>query len=362
MLRQFIIATILAASTNTYATLKREPFAKTADGQPVERITLTNKNGLTARIITWGATLTEFHAPDRAGKFADVTLGFDSAEPWLNPHPFFGAVAGRFANRIAKGKFTIDGKEWKLATNNGENHLHGGNVGFDKRNWTFEPAGENAARFSYTSPDGEEGYPGTLKVSVTYTLTDANELRLDYEATTDKATVVNLTNHAYWNLGASPDILGHELQLPAAKYVEVDAGSIPTGKLAASVGPMDFQKPKLIGKDIASVAGAPGGGFDHNWCIDGWVAGKQNFAGELYDPSSGRVMRVSTSEPGIQFYTGNYLKDVAGKSGRIYGKHSGLCLETQHFPDAPNHPAFATTTLRPGEAFRSATVYQFSVR
>ena len=342
--------------------MKREPFAKSADGQAVERITITNKNGLTARFITWGASLTELHAPDRAGKFADVTLGFDTAEPWLQPHPFFGATAGRFANRVAKGKFTIDGKEWTLATNNGANHLHGGVVGFDKRNWTMEATSENSARFTYTSPDGEEGYPGTLKVSVTYTLTDADELRLDYEATTDKATIVNLTNHTYWNLGASPDILAHELRLPAATYVAVDAGSIPTGQLAPSAEAMDFQKAKVIGKDIAALATAPGGGYDHNWVIDGWVAGKQAFAAELYDASSGRVMRVSTTEPGIQFYTGNYIKNVAGKSGRTYGKFAGLCLETQHFPDAPNQPTFAPTTLRPGETFRSTTVYQFSVR
>ena len=342
--------------------MKREPFAKSADGQAVERITITNKNGLTARFITWGASLTELHAPDRAGKFADVTLGFDTADPWLQPHPFFGATAGRFANRVAKGKFTIDGKEWTLATNNGANHLHGGVVGFDKRNWTMEATSENSARFTYTSPDGEEGYPGTLKVSVTYTLTDADELRLDYEATTDKATIVNLTNHTYWNLGASLDILAHELRLPAATYVAVDAGSIPTGQLAPSAEAMDFQKAKVIGKDIAALATAPGGGYDHNWVIDGWVAGKQAFAAELYDASSGRVMRVSTTEPGIQFYTGNYINNVAGKSGRTYGKFAGLCLETQHFPDAPNQPTFAPTTLRPGETFRSTTVYQFSVR
>ena len=311
---------------------------------------------------TWGATLAELHAPDRDGKLADVTLGFDAPAPWLKPHPFFGSIAGRFANRIAKGKFSIDGKEWTLATNNGANHLHGGKSGFDKRNWTVEATTENSVRLAYTSPDGEEGYPGTLRTSLTYTLTDANELRLDYEATTDKATVVNLTNHTYWNLGSSPDILAHELRLAAANYVAVDEGSIPTGKLAASENSMDFQKAKAVGKDIAALASAPGGGFDHNWVIDGWSAGKLSLAAELYDPASGRVMRVTTTEPGVQFYTGNYLKDVAGKAGRVYGKHGGLCLETQHFPDAPNQPTFATTVLRPGEKFRSTTVHEFSVR
>ena len=342
--------------------MKREIFAKTDDGATVERFTVTNKNGLTARIITWGATLTELHSPDRDGKLADVTLGFDTPAPWLKPHPFFGCIAGRFANRIAKGKFTIDGKEWTLATNNGANHLHGGKSGFDKRNWSVESATENSVRLGYTSPDGEEGYPGTLRTSITYTLTDANELRLDYEATTDKPTVVNLTNHTYWNLSGRPDILRHELRLAAANFVPVDDGSIPTGKLAAAEGAMDFRNAKEIGKHIAELATSPGGGYDHNWVIDDWNAGKLSFAAELYDPGSGRVMRVTTTEPGVQFYTGNYLKDVEGKAGRVYGKHGGLCLETQHFPDAPNQPAFPTTALRPGEKLRSTTVHQFGVR
>ena len=360
MLRPLILSAILTATT--HADMKREPFAKSDDGATVERFTLTNKNGLTARIITWGATLTELHAPDRNGKLADVTLGFDTPAPWLKPHPFFGSTAGRFANRIAKGKFTLDGKEWTLATNNGANHLHGGKVGFDKRNWAVEATTENSVRFSYTSPDGEEGYPGTLRTSLTYTLTDANELRLDYEATTDKPTIVNLTNHTYWNLGNSADILSHELRLAAANYLAVDANSMPTGKLATSEGTMDFQKAKPVGKDIAALASAPGGGFDHNWVIDGWEAGKSALAAELFDPASGRVMRITTTEPGVQFYTGNYIKNVAGKAGHTYGKHAGLCLETQHFPDAPNQPTFATTVLRPGETFRSTTVHQFSVR
>jgi aldose 1-epimerase len=363
MLRPTLLATIVATfTTTTYADLKREPFAKTADGQTVERITLTNKNGLVARIITWGATLTELHAPDRDGRMADITIGFDKPEQWLKPHPFFGCTAGRFANRIARGKFSIDGTEYSVTVNNGENHLHGGKVGFDKRVWIVEAVGLDAVRLSYTSPDGEEGFPGTLKAVVTYTLNDANELRLDYEATTDKPTVVNLTNHTYWNLGNSADILGHELQMPAAKYVEVDAGSIPTGVLAAAEGAMDFQKAKVIGRDIAALAGAPGGGFDHNWVIDGWTAGKMHTAAELHDPSSGRVLRITTTEPGIQFYSGNYVKDVAGKGGRVYGKYAGLCLETQHFPDAPNQPSFASTILRPGETFRSTTVHHFSAK
>ena len=342
--------------------MKSEPFAKTDDGATVERFTIINKNGLTARIITWGASLTELHAPDRAGKLADVTLGFDEPASWLKPHPFFGATAGRFANRIAKGKFTLDGKEYTLATNDGANHLHGGKVGLDKRNWSVAGTTENSVSLTYTSPDGEEGYPGTLRTTLTYTLTDDNELRLDYEATTDKPTVLNLTNHTYWNLGSSADILSHELHLPATTYVAVDAGSIPTGILPPAEGAMDFQKPKIIGKDIAALASAAGGGYDHNWVIDGWAAGKMHLAAELHDPTSGRVLRITTTEPGMQFYSGNYVKDVAGKGGKTYGKFAGLCLETQHFPDAPNQPTFASTVLRPGETFRSTTVHQFSVQ
>ncbi|MEK0449026.1 MAG: hypothetical protein RL088_1294 [Verrucomicrobiota bacterium] len=362
MLRPFLAVAMIATTTTMHANLTKEPFAKTADGDAVERVTITNKNGLIVRVITWGASITEVHAPDRTGKLADVTLGFDEPEPWLKPHPFFGCIAGRFANRIAKGKFSIDGREWTLATNNGENHLHGGKSGFDKRNWRIVSAEGATVKLAYSSPDGEEGYPGKLDVAVAYTLTDSNELRIDYEAVTDRPTVLNLTNHAYWNLGSGADILGHELQLPASKFVPVDAGSIPTGNLAAAEGAMDFTKPKLIGKDIGALSSAPGGGFDHNWVIDGWNPGQLTFAGELHDPSSGRLMRVSTTEPGIQFYTGNYLKDVAGKSGRTYGKHAGLCLETQHFPDSPNQPSFPSTVLRPGETFKSTTVYHFTVK
>jgi aldose 1-epimerase len=342
--------------------IQREPFATTADGQAVERFTITNRHGLIARVITYGATLTELHAPDRAGKLADVTLGFDTPEPWLKPHPFFGAVAGRYGNRIAKGRFTLDGKEYTLAVNNGANHLHGGKVGFDKRNWKAAIAADNTVAFTYDSPAGEEGYPGALHVAVAYGLTDANELTLTYTATTDAPTVLNLTNHTYWNLSGAPDILAHDLRIPAARYTAVDAGSIPTGELAPATGFMDFTKAKPIGRDIAALKDAPGGGYDHNYVLDGWEPGKTVTAAELTDPTSGRVMTVTTTEPGVQFYTGNYLKAVAGKGGRTYEKHAGLCLETQHFPDSPNHPKFPTVVLRPGETFRSKTVYQFSVK
>jgi aldose 1-epimerase len=339
--------------------MHREPFATTADGQPVERFTLTNAHGLTARLITWGASLTELHTPDRDGKFADVTLGFDTPEPWLLAHPFFGCVAGRFANRIAHGRFTLDGKAYTLATNDGSHHLHGGKVGFDKKNWRAEAAGKNAVRFHLTSPAGEEGYPGKLEVALTYTLTDDNELRLDYEATTDAPTVLNLTNHTFFNLGAAPDILAHELTLPAHRFTAVDAQSIPTGELTEARGAMDFTTAKPIGRDLAALKDAPGGGYDHNFLLDAWQPGQLTPAGTLRDPASGRVMTVTTTEPAIQFYSGNYLKAVEGKAGKTYEKHAGVCLETQHYPDSPNRPEFPSTTLRPGETFRSTTVYRF---
>jgi aldose 1-epimerase len=356
------LAMLAVTATGATPTMKREPFAKTADGQAVERFTLTNRNGVTASFITWGASLTELLVPDRNKKFADVTLGFDKPEPWLKPHPFFGCVAGRFANRIAGGKFTLDGKTFQLATNNGANHLHGGNSGFDKRNWNAAVAGVGTVIFTYTSPDGEEGYPGKLDVSVTYTLTDDDELRIDYEATTDKPTVLNLTNHTYWNLGAAPDVLGHELRLNATRFTAVDSASIPTGELAPAKDAMDFTTAKPVGRDIAALKDSPGGGYDHNFILDGWKPNELTLAAEVRDPVSGRTMTVTTTEPAVQFYTGNYLKAVAGRAGRVYEKHAGLCLETQHYPDSPNRPEFPTTTLKPGEKFRSTTIYKFSAK
>jgi aldose 1-epimerase len=343
-------------------TVQKEIFGKLNNGDPVEIFTITNSQGLRAKVMTWGAVLVAMEVPDRAGELADVTLGFDKLEPYLRRHPYFGTTTGRYANRIAKGEFTLDGKTYKLATNNGPNHLHGGLVGFDMRNWKAEPLA-NGVRFSYTSPDGEEGYPGTLKTAVTYTLTDKDELRIDYEATTDKPTIVNLTNHAYWNLAgeSAGDILGHELTLRASKFTPVDETSIPTGKIdPVAGGPMDFTKPKTIGKDFAQVAAGPGG-YDHNFVIDQPTPGALALAAEVREPKSGRVMKVSTTEPGVQLYTGNYLDGVVvGKGGKPYKKHAALCLETQHFPDSPNHSNFPSTVLRPGETFRSTTVYAFS--
>lgn len=339
-------------------------FGHAPDGSPVHSFTLANRHGLKARLITWGAGLVEMHAPDRHGAFADVTLGFDTLDGYLTRHPYFGVTTGRYANRIAGGKFTLDDTAYTLATNDGAHHLHGGVKGLDQKNWRAEPGpSASSVRFTLTSPDGDEGYPGNLHIAVTYSLNDDNELRIDYEATTDKPTVLNLTNHAYWNLAGAGagEILRHELKLHAHRFTPVDAGSIPTGEMApVAGGPMDFTQPKLISKDIAQMAGTPGG-YDHNYVLDPSPPSALTLAAEVRDPSSGRVLTICTTEPGIQFYTGNYLDGtVTGKGGKVYRKHFGLCLETQHFPDSPNHPHFPSTVLRPGQTFHSTTVHRFS--
>ncbi len=341
-----------------------EPFGKTQDGQAVEVYTLKNAHGLTAKVITYGAILTEMHVPDKAGNFADVTLGFNDLKDYLKGHPFFGATTGRYANRIAGGKFAIDGKEFKLAVNNGPNSLHGGLKGFDKVLWKARevqnPLGPSV-RFEYTSADGEEGYPGNLEVVVVYTLTNNNELRIDYGAETDKPTVVNLTNHAYWNLAGEGQgtILDHQLQILATQFTPVDDTSIPTGEFKNVEGtPMDFLKPHTIGERIAR---APNGnGYDHNFVLRKTGPGTLDLAAVLKDPKSGRVMQVLTSEPGIQLYTANYLDgSLTGKSGGKYVKNGAVCLETQHFPDSPNKPSFPSTVLRPGERYMTTTVHRF---
>lgn len=345
-----------------FAEVQHAPAFTTPDGA-VEVWTLTNKAGLRARVIAWGATLVEMSAPDRDGQLADVTLGFDALARYAQPHPFFGSIAGRYANRIANGRFAIDGRPFTLATNNGANHLHGGTRGFDKRIWQAEARGSDAVRFSYTSADGEEGYPGKLQVAVTYKLTDANELWIAYEATTDLPTVVNLTNHAYWNLAGRGDVLGHELKLNAKFITAVDAALIPTGLYLPVAGTaLDFTKAKPIGQDIAQLKGEGSpGGYDHNYVLDSKNA-ELTLAAEVRDPASGRTMRVHTTQPGVQLYTGNHLKGVAGRGGQAYDAHAGVCLETQHFPDSPNHPNFPTTVLRPGETFRSLTIHEFAAK
>jgi aldose 1-epimerase len=349
--------------------VKREPFGKMPDGKPVERFTLTNPGGMELRAISYGGIITSLRVPDRNGKLADVVLGFDNLEGYLADHPFFGAIIGRYGNRIAKGQFALDGKTYKLATNNGPNHLHGGVKGFDKVLWSAEPVpGKNAVVFTRTSPDGEEGYPGNLRVQVTYTLTDENEVLVDYRATTDKPTVVNLTQHSYFNLGgqASGDILGHQLMLNAEWYTPVDDTLIPTGELAPVDGtPFDFRKPTAIGARIghADPQLKNGQGYDHNWVLKRTGSGTGlQLAARVSEPTTGRTLEIRTTEPGIQFYSGNFLDGkLTGKEGAQYKHRTGFCLETQHFPDSPNKPKFPSTTLRPGTEYRSSTVFAFGV-
>ncbi|MBL9126977.1 MAG: galactose mutarotase [Verrucomicrobiales bacterium] len=342
-----------------------QDFGSMPDGALVKRVTLRNANGCIARFTSYGAMLTELHVPDRSGKLADVVLGFDSLAPYLAGHPFFGNTTGRYANRIAGGKFVLDGTTYTLAVNNGPNHLHGGLKALDKQNWetqTFDDPRGPSVRFRHRSPDGAEGYPGNLEVVVTYTLTEGNELRIDYEAKTDKATVINLTNHSYFNLkGAGEgDVLGHVLQLSAARYTPGDEGLIPTGEILSVAGtPLDFRTPLAIGARWDALPEKLKG-YDHNFVLNDWAPGKLVDCAVLYEPTSGRRMRVRTTEPGVQVYTAIHLRGVVGKGGKTYSPYYGVCLETQHFPDSPNKPHFPTTVLRPGETFRSTTVYGFS--
>jgi aldose 1-epimerase len=354
------------ARSETEMSLKKESFGKTSDGQAVDLYTLTNKHGLKAKVMTYGATLTAVETPDRKGKIENVTLAMPSLAEYEKGHPFFGSVAGRFANRIAKGKFTLDGKEYTLATNDGENHLHGGTKGFDKKVWKAEPieAGDAVGvKLTYESPDGEEGYPGKLVATVAYTLTDDNELKMDYTATTDKPTHVNLTNHAYWNLGGagSGDVLGHQLVINADRFVPVDAGLTPLGPLENVKGtPMDFTRPQTIGARIDDVKGGPShGGYDHCYVLNKTAGEAVTLAARVVEPKSGRVMEVYTTQPGVQLYTGNFL-DGGPRSGG-YKVHEAFCLETEHYPDSPNHPDYPSTVLKPGETYRETTVHKFSV-
>lgn len=325
---------------------------------------LKNKNGTEVHVINYGGIITKILTKNKAGKIGDIVLGFDKAEDYQKhpEHPYFGALIGRYGNRIAKGRFTLDGKEYKLAVNNGPNHLHGGIKGFDKVFWDTKQTG-NKIELSYLSKDGEEGYPGNLKVNVTYELTDADELKINYMAETDKPTPLNLTQHSYFNLSADAGstILDHEIQINADEITEVDADLTPTGKMKkVNWNEMDFNEPKVIGKDIAKVK--EGGGYDHNYVLRGKM-GELKQAATLYHPKSGRFMEVWTTEPGLQFYSGNFLDGkLTGKNKDAYVKNDGLCLETQHFPDSPNHANFPSTILRPGNKYTSTTVYKFSVK
>ena len=346
-------------------TLRSDSFGGMPDGTPVRIYTLANGRGMTVKITEYGGILTELWVLDRQGKPGNVVLGFDKLEEYTKGHPFFGAIAGRVANRIAKGKFTLDGQEYTLAVNNGPNHLHGGKAGFDKKVWKSRPLPVNgraaAVEFSYTSVDGEEGYPGTLSVKVTYTFTDENELQIDYEAVTDKATPVNLTNHSYFNLAGGGDVLGHLLWLNADRYTPADAGLIPTGEISPVQGTgLDFTQPRRIGEHIAEFESFAKG-YDHNFGIKSH-GGKQAVCARVEEPSSGRVLEVSTTEPGVQLYTGNHLDGKRiGVGGIVCGRHSGFCLETQHYPDAIHQPQFPSVVLRPGQQFRSTTTLKFSV-
>jgi len=347
-------------------------YGKTADGISIYGYVLTNTKGAEAMVISYGATLVSLKVPDRSGKVADVILGYDNLEAYEQGKSFFGGTIGRYGNRIAKGEFSLDGKVFHLPLNDGPNSLHGGTIGFNKRVWTAvdrSRADAQAIEFSYTSPDGEEGYPGTLKVKVTYTLpAETNELRIDYSATTDKDTVLNLTNHSYFNLSGdmSKDILNHQLLLRARQFTPVDSTLIPTGELRAVRGtPFDFTKLTAIGARINQDNGQLkfGKGYDHNWVLERTEKGGLQLAAEVYEPTSGRVLEVFTTQPGIQFYTGNFLDGTAkGKGGIFYGHRTGFCLETQHFPDSPNHANFPSTELKPGQTYRSTTVFRFSTR
>ena len=349
--------------------IKKLPFGKTEDGTAIDLYTLTNANGMTVKITNYGGIVTSIVVPDKNGNWGDVVLGYDNLEGYLKNNPYFGCIIGRYGNRIARGQFTLNGKSYTLATNNEPNHLHGGIKGFDKVVWQAkEIKGEDTVglELTYLSKDGEEGYPGNLSVKVVYTLTNDNALRIDYQATTDQPTIVNLTNHSYFNLkdaGASP-ILDHELMLEADYFSPVNETLIPTGEFRAVVGtPFDFKNPTKIGARIGTDDDQIkfGLGYDHNFVLNG-KAGELTMAGKLIESTTGRVMEIWTTEPGIQFYSGNFLDGtITGKNGTVYQYRHGLCLETQHYPDSPNHPNFPSTVLNPGEKYQTTTIYKFSV-
>ena len=350
------------------SSITKAPFGKTEAGQPIDLYTLKNASGMEAGIVNFGGILVSLKVPGRGGQIADVVLGFDKLADYEKPNPYFGAIVGRYGNRIAKGRFTLNGVEYKLAVNDGENSLHGGIHGFNHAVWQARevPGGDPAVELTYFSKDLEEGYPGNLTVKVTYTLTPANELRLDYSAATDKDTVVNVTNHSYFNLAGQGqgDILGDVLTLYASKFTPVDAGLIPTGELKSVAGtPFDFRQPTAIGARINNDDEQlkRGKGYDHNWVLDG-AAGTLRPAARVSEPGSGRVLEVLTTEPGVQFYSGNFLDGTStGKGGKVYQRRYGFCLETQHFPDSPNHPDFPTTVVKAGAEYKSTTVFRFSV-
>jgi aldose 1-epimerase len=346
--------------------VRREPFGRLRDGTEIEQYTLSNGRGLAVRALTYGGIITAIDVPDRHGQLGNVVLGFDTADAYVERNPYFGAIAGRYANRIGNARFTLDGKTHTLSANEGANTLHGGKAGFDKRVWRATPLGDDAIALEYLSRDGEEGFPGDLAVRVVYTVTPEHELRIDYRATTDRPTVVNMTSHSYFNLAGAGTVLGHRLTLFADRYTPVDRSGIPTGEIAAVDGtPFDFRQPHTIGERIRHhhpqlLAMR---GYDHNWVLgEHSHDGKAVPAARLEDPHSGRVMEVFTTEPAIQFYSGNFLDGaLVGAAGLAYRQGDGLCLETQHYPDSPNHPTFPSTVLRPGETYQTTTLHRFSV-
>lgn len=364
-----LVAGLLAGSPVMAGSIEKSTFGTMPDGTAVELYKLSNGQNMSVGILTYGGVVQAINVPDRDGNLANVALGFANLDDYLSKSPYFGNITGRYANRIAKGQFTLEGTAYELARNNGPNALHGGVSGFDKKLWAAEEIegreGVGLA-LTYTSPDGEEGYPGTLAAKVTYTVTEANELKIEYEATTDKTTIVNLTNHTYFNLAGegSGSILDHELMLNASTFTPVDETLIPTGEIAkVQGGPMDFTAPTRIGERIrdGDKQLVFGRGYDHNWVLDKPAPGAMSLAARLTEPTTGRVMEVSTTEPGIQFYAGNFLDgSLVGTGGKMYRQSDGLCLETQHYPDSPNQASFPSTVLKPGEVYKTTTVYAFS--
>lgn len=361
----YALAAVVALGGVAAADMKQDVFGTMPDGREVKSFTLSNGNGMRAVLIEYGATLVSLEVPDRAGIPGDIVLGFKTLDEYREKSPYFGAICGRVANRIANGKFTLDGKEYTLAANNAPHHLHGGTVGFDKVVWNGVMkacgAGQSVV-FTYLSPDGEEGYPGNLLSTVTYTLTDDNELAVEYSAVADAPTPVNLTHHSYFNLAGegSGNILGHELWVNASRYTPGDETLIPTGELATVTGtPLDFTTPMKIGARIKKVEG----GYDHNFVLDRFDDESLSLAARVYEPETGRVMEIVTTEPGLQFYSGNFLDgSFAGKAGKEYKQHAAFCLETQHFPDSINKPDWPSIVLRPGDTYRHKIIHRFSTR
>jgi aldose 1-epimerase len=353
-----------AAESEAMKRIHQQDWGQTSAGQEVQLITLSNRQGMLAKITSYGAILTELHVPDRQGRTTNVVLGFDNLERYLQGHPAFGSTIGRVANRIANARFTLDGVTYELAANIGPHHIHGGRAGFHQRVWGVQllpiEADQASVEFTYRSVDGEEGYPGNLEVKVTYTLTDGNELRIDYQATTDKATPVNLTNHSYFNLKGSGDVLDHILEIDADRYTLADEALIPTGEIASVAGtPLDFRQPTTIGARIDQLRPRPNG-YDHNYVLNS-TNGLLAFAARATHPETGRVMEAWTTEPGMQLYTANGFNGrLTGTGGVVYPRHAGFCFETQHFPDSINQPNFPSVVLRPGRTFRSSTAFRFS--